>query len=72
MKICYTVSDAIQAMVREEICRTVENRDDGYTDKMWDSVKAAFARRWKTKKLYVNITAVKEVPDDYRPIRWER
>ncbi len=70
MKICYTVSDAVQAMVREESCRVVDTWEEGCSDKVWDRILAAFARKWKTKKEYCHITAVREVADDYKPIRW--
>jgi hypothetical protein len=72
VKVCYTVSDAVKAMVREEICRTVDTWEEGCSETVWEKVKELFARRWKTKKAYVNITAVRAVPDDYKPIRWDR
>ena len=70
MKICYTLSDAIQAMVREEVCWKVETWEDGCSEEVWEKVKTTFARKHRTKKDYVHITAVRQVPDDYRPIKF--
>lgn len=69
MKVCYTANDAVQAMIREEVCKTVATWEEACSESVWESVKAAFARRHKTKKLYVDITAVRVVPDDYKPVR---
>ena len=55
-------------MTRHEICKIVESWDEAHMESVWDSVKATFARRYKTKKQIVDITAVRIVPDDYRPV----
>ena len=69
MKVCYTASDVIQAMARGEVCKTVDSWEDACSENVWNEAKATFARRYKTRKQYVNITAVRMVPDDYRPVR---
>lgn len=69
IKVCYTANDTIQAMARGEVCKTVESWDEACCEGMWDAAKAVFARRYKTKKQYVEITAVRIVPDDYKPVR---
>lgn len=72
MKVCYQCADAIQAMVREEICLSVSDWHEACSEPAWNRVKATFARRWKTKKDYVSISAVRQVPLDYKPIKWNR
>ena len=69
MKVCYTCNDTIQAMARGEVCKTVDTWDEACSDRVWDQAKETFARRYHTKRQYVDITAVRVVPDDYRPVR---
>ena len=69
MKVCYTASDVIQAMARGEVCKTVESWEEACSERVWNQAKETFARRYKTRKQYVNITALRVVPDDYKPVR---
>ena len=56
MKYTLTCSDVIKAMAREDITVTANTLDEA-----WDKAKANFARKHKTKKDYVDITAVKRL-----------
>lgn len=49
-----TCNDVIKAMEREDIKVTAETLDEA-----WDKAKTRFARKYKTKKEYVDITAVR-------------
>ena len=53
MKYQLTCSDVIKAMVREDITVTANTLDEA-----WEKAKTRFARKHKTKKDYVDITAV--------------
>ena len=69
MKVCYTASDVIQSMARGEVVKNASSWEEACSESVWDAAKATFARRHKTRKQYVNITAVRVVPDDYKPVR---
>ena len=47
-----TCNDVIKAMAREDIRVTAETLEEA-----WDKAKTRFARKYITKKAYVNITA---------------
>ena len=53
MKYTLTCSDIIKAMAREDITVTANTLDEA-----WEKAKVRFARKYKTKKEYVDITAV--------------
>ncbi len=53
MKVKLTCNDAYYAMVREDITVTATSLDEA-----WDKAKTRFARKHKTKKAYIDITAV--------------
>ena len=53
MKITLTCNDSIKAMAREDVTVSAKTLDEA-----WDKAKAKFARKHKTRKDYVNITAV--------------
>ncbi len=54
MKYILTCNDAILAMERADITVTAETIDEAF-----DKAKARFARKFKTSKAFVNITAVR-------------
>ena len=56
MKVKLTCSDCIQAMEREVITVTAETLDEA-----WEKAKSKFARKYRTKKSYVNITGVERI-----------
>ena len=56
MKYALTCSDAIQAMARETVTVTADTLDEA-----WEKAKAKFARKYKTKKAYVDITETHRV-----------
>ena len=56
MKIRLTCNDCIQAMKREVITVSAETHDEA-----WDKAKTKFARKYHTKKAYVNITGVERI-----------
>ena len=56
MKYILTCSDVIKALAREDITVTASSLDEA-----WDKAKVRFARKYKTSKLFVNITAVEMV-----------
>lgn len=58
LKVRYTCSDSIMAMVRDYVALSVPDRDDACSIDTWEHVKRIFARRHHTKASYVNITAV--------------
>lgn len=58
IRVRYTCSDAILAMVRDYVVLSLPSREDATNDETWNRAKRIFARRNKTKVSYVNITAV--------------
>ena len=52
MKFKLTCSDSIQAMEREVITVTADTLDEA-----WEKAKTKFARKYHTKKAFVDITA---------------
>jgi len=56
MKVKLTCSDCIQAMEREVITVTAETLDEA-----WEKAKFKFARKYHTKKAYVDITAIERI-----------
>lgn len=56
MKIKLTCSDCIQAMEREVVTVTADTLDEA-----WEKAKTKFARKYRTKKAYVNITGTERV-----------
>ncbi len=56
MKYRLTCSDVIKAMARETVTVTANTLDDA-----WEKAKTRFARKYRTKKDYVNITAVERL-----------
>ena len=54
VKYILTCNDVIKAMAREDITVTANSLDEA-----WDKAKVRFARKYKTSKRFVNITAVK-------------
>ena len=58
MTVRYTCSDSIQAMARELITLKVSSRDEAFSGETWKKVKTRFARKHRTRVLFVNITGV--------------
>lgn len=58
LKIRYTCSDSIMAMVRDYVVLSVPDWSDACSIDTWKRVKRTFARRHHTRTSYVNITAV--------------
>ena len=56
MKVKLTCSDCIQAMEREVITVTAETLDEA-----WEKAKIKFARKYRTKKAFVNITGIERI-----------
>ena len=56
MKVKLTCNDCIQAMKREVSTVSAETHDEA-----WDKAKTKFARKYHTKKAYVNITGVERI-----------
>lgn len=68
MKVRYTCSDSILAMVRDYIVLSVPDGPDVYSSPIyssetWEKVKRTFARRHHTKSSYVSITAVEHLTE---------
>lgn len=53
-KFVLTCNDTIRALVREDVTVTAETLDDA-----WELAKKRFARKHKTRKEYIDITAVR-------------
>lgn len=51
-----TCNDYIQAMARESITVSADT-----LDKAWDKAKTKFARKYKTQKSFVEITAAQRI-----------
>lgn len=58
LKVRYTCSDSIMAMIRDHVVLSVPDRYDACSIDTWKRVKRTFARRHHTKASYVNITGV--------------
>lgn len=58
LKVKYTCSDSIMAMVRDYVVLSVPDGDAVCSVETWKRIKRTFARRHNTKPGYVNITAV--------------
>lgn len=58
MKVKLTCSDCIQALKRDYIVITVQDREQACSEETWKHAKKIFARRHKTRAEYVDITGV--------------
>lgn len=58
MTVILTCSDAVQAMERENVTVKAETLDEA-----WKIAKKRFARKYKTKQEYVDITAVRRLEE---------
>ena len=58
MKYVLTCNDSLLAMKREEIAVCAEDLDEAF-----EKARTRFARKHKTRKSFVNITAVRTVRD---------
>lgn len=58
LKVRYTCSDSITAMVRDYVVLSVSDSCEACSADTWERVKRTFARRHHTRTSYVNITAV--------------
>lgn len=60
MKYILTCNDSIQAMAREKMTVTADTLDEA-----WEKAKQRFARKFYTRKMYVAITGVERIGDQY-------
>ena len=66
LKVRYTCSDSISAMVHDYVVLSVPDSYDACSVDTWERVKRTFARRHSAKASYVDITAIEYLTEKPR------